>query len=193
MAERPSPQDLIYGTIRKAGGAAHRRPRQAGQPHCIPRSIRTSQSKSLGRLWVGVEIVLDRREAHRPAARYHVHRRRPRIDRQRSRLGSARHGSRSDVAAHALGRSCEERVAWFSLYGVREYWLVQPHTEGHRDPRARARQPSAAERSSTTSRLSNRRSCPSSIVVWGSGWCSSAKAEPYLSEKSFRGRRRGAR
>ena len=53
----------------------------------------------------------------------------------------------------------EERVAWFSLYGVREYWLVQPAQKEIAVSSLRMAA-SAAERSSTTLRPSNRRSLP---------------------------------
>src|SRR5687768_7305289 len=124
MAERLSPQDLIYGTIRKAAAPftiAH--DKLVGRIHSALDVYVTS--KSLGRLWVGIEIVLDRREGIvlQPDITFIVD--------GRESIVSDRVCGPPDMVLEVTStlthaRALEERVAWFSLYGVREYWLVGP-------------------------------------------------------------------
>ena len=82
-------------------------------------------SKSLGRLWVGIEVVLDRREGIilQPDITFIVE--------GRESIVSDRVWGPPDMVLELTSvltssRQLEERVAWSSLYGVREYWLVQP-------------------------------------------------------------------
>ena len=124
MADRPSPQDLIYGTVRKpAAPLAIGHDKLIGRLHTALDTYVTS--KSLGRLWVGIEVVLDRREGIvlQPDITFIVD--------GRESIVSDRVCGPPDMVLEvtsALTHSgqLEERVAWFSLYGVREYWLVQP-------------------------------------------------------------------
>ena len=119
-----SPQDLIYGTVRKPAA-----PLAVGHDKLVSRLHSALDtyvtSRSLGRLWVGVEIVLDRREGIvlQPDITFIVD--------GRESIVSDRVWGPPDMVLEvtsALTHSAqlEERVAWFSLYGVREYWLVQP-------------------------------------------------------------------
>jgi Uma2 family endonuclease len=122
MAERLSPRDLIYGTVRRPAA-----PLVVGHDTLVSRLHSALDayvtSKSLGRLWVGVEIVLDRREGIvlQPDITFVVD--------GRESIVSDRVWGPPDMVLEvtsALTHSglLEERVAWFSLYGVREYWLV---------------------------------------------------------------------
>jgi Uma2 family endonuclease len=84
--------------------------------------------RSLGRLWVGVEVVLERREGLvlRPDITFVVD--------GRESIVSDRVWGPPDMVLELTtpfthSGPLEERVAWFSLYGVREYWLVQPENE----------------------------------------------------------------
>ena len=83
------------------------------------------KSRSLGRLWVGVEVVLDQREdiILQPDITFIVD--------GRESIVSDRVWGPPDMVLEVTSPlthpgQLEERVAWFSLYGVREYWLVQP-------------------------------------------------------------------
>lgn len=85
-------------------------------------------ARSLGRLWVGVEVVLDRREGLvlRPDITFIVE--------GRESIVSDRVWGPPDMVLEVTSPltdsgPLEERVAWFSLYGVREYWIVQPQHE----------------------------------------------------------------
>jgi Uma2 family endonuclease len=84
--------------------------------------------RSLGRIWMGVEVVLDRREGLvlRPDITFIVD--------GRESIVSDRVWGPPDMVLEVTSPlthsgPVEERVAWFSLYGVREYWLVQPQKE----------------------------------------------------------------
>lgn len=124
MPHKLSPQDLIYGTVRKPAA-----PMAIGHDRLVSR-LHTAldnhvTSKNLGRLWVGVEIVLDRREGLvlQPDITFIV-------DGRESIVSDRVWGPPDMVlevtSPHTHSGKLEERVAWFSLYGVREYWLVQP-------------------------------------------------------------------
>jgi Uma2 family endonuclease len=128
MADKPGPQGLIYGTVRKpAAPLSIARDTLVGRLHTALDSHVTT--RNLGRLWVGVEIVLDRREGLvlQPDITFIVD--------GRESIVSDRVWGPPDMVLevttpHTHARQLEERVAWFSLYGVREYWLVQPQ---HKD------------------------------------------------------------
>jgi Uma2 family endonuclease len=81
-------------------------------------------SQSLGRLWVGIEIVLDRREGIvlQPDITFIVEGRESIV---RDRVWGAPDMVLELTSVLTSSRQLEERVAWFSLYGVREYWLIQ--------------------------------------------------------------------
>ena len=125
MAERLSPHKLAYGIVKTPARPVTvsrdvlvRRLHAALDEYVAPRN--------LGRLWIGIEIVLDRREG------LHVQPDITFIADGRESIVSDRVWGPPDMVlevAAPLARpaSLEERVAWCSLYGVREYWLVQPH------------------------------------------------------------------
>jgi Uma2 family endonuclease len=82
--------------------------------------------RDLGRLWIGIEVVLDQREGLllQPDLTFIVD--------GRESIVSDRVWGPPDMVLDVtspLGnaQSVEERVAWCSLYGVREYWAVHPH------------------------------------------------------------------
>ena len=127
MADRLSPQDLIYGSFRKSSA-----PLNIGHEKLVSRLHSALDAyvtpRSLGRLWAGVEIVLDRREGIvlQPDITFIVD--------GRESIVSDRVWGPPDMVLEvtspiAHSGSLEERVAWYSLYGVREYWLAQPHLE----------------------------------------------------------------
>jgi Uma2 family endonuclease len=81
--------------------------------------------RSLGRLWRDIDVVLNRREGLvvQPDIIFIVD--------GRESIVSDRVWGPPDMVlevASPLSHSgkVEERVSWFSMYGVREYWLVQP-------------------------------------------------------------------
>ena len=124
MADRLRPQDLIYGTVRKPAA-----PLTIGHDKLVSRVHSALDMyvtpKSLGRLWVGIEVVLDRREGIvlQPDITFVVD--------GRESIVSDRVWGPPDMVLEVTSTlthapALEERVAWFSLYGVREYWLVQP-------------------------------------------------------------------
>jgi Uma2 family endonuclease len=124
MGERLRPQDLIYGPVRKpAAPLAIGRDKLVSRLHTALDGYVTP--RSLGRLWVGVEIVLDRREGLvlQPDITFIVD--------GRESIVSDRVWGPPDMVLEVTSPlthsgQLEERIAWFSLYGVREYWLVQP-------------------------------------------------------------------
>ena len=119
-----SPQYPIYGTTRNP---ATRNP--IGHDTLVSR-LHTAldayvKSKSLGRLWVGVEVVLDQREhiILQPDITFIVD--------GRESIVKDRVWGPPDMVLEVTSPlihpgQLQERIAWFSLYGVREYWLVQP-------------------------------------------------------------------
>lgn len=124
MADRLSPQDLIYGSFRKPAA-----PLNIGHEKLVSRLHSALDAyvtpRSLGRLWAGVEIMLDRREGIvlQPDITFIVD--------GRESIVSDRVWGPPDMVLEVTSPlthsgQLEERVAWFSLYGVREYWLVQP-------------------------------------------------------------------
>jgi Uma2 family endonuclease len=124
MAEPLSPRDLIYGTVGKPAA-----PLAVGYDKLVSRMHSALDAyvtpTSLGRLWVGIEIVLDQREGIvlQPDITFIVD--------GRESIVSDRVWGPPDMVLEVTSPlthapALEERVAWFSLYGVREYWLVQP-------------------------------------------------------------------
>jgi Uma2 family endonuclease len=124
MAHKLSPEKLTYGTVRTpappvtiGNDVLVRRLHMALDAYVTP--------QNLGRLWVGIEVVLDSREGPllQPDITFIVD--------GRESIVSDRVWGPPDMVLEIttpLTRSAglEERVSWFSLYGVREYWLVQP-------------------------------------------------------------------
>ena len=118
------PQDLIMGTLRKPAAPlspAHRplvdRIHAALDDYVTPRH--------LGQLWRDMEVVLDRREGLvlRPDILFIVD--------GRESIVSDRVWGPPDMVLEITSPlthsgKLEERVSWFSVAGVREYWLVQP-------------------------------------------------------------------
>lgn len=127
MANRLGFPHVPYGTVR--GPAS---PRAIGHDRIVDRMHAALDNyvtaRSLGRLWVGVEVVLDRREGLvlRPDITFIVD--------GRESIVSDRVWGPPDMVLEVTSPlthsgPLEERVAWFSLYGVREYWIVQPQNE----------------------------------------------------------------
>ena len=127
MAHRLGFQHVTNGTVR--GPAS---PRAIGHDRVVDRMHAALDdyitARSLGRLWLGVEVVLDRREGLmlRPDITFIVE--------GRESIVSDRVWGPPDMVLEVTSPlthsgPLEERVAWFSLYGVREYWIVQPQRE----------------------------------------------------------------
>jgi Uma2 family endonuclease len=124
MAQRLIPHNLVHGTVRKPSAPpAIAHDKLVSRLHTALDAYVTS--RSLGRLWVGIEIVLDRREGIilQPDITFIVD--------GRESIVSDRVWGAPDMVLEVTSplthsSQLEERVAWFSLYGVREYWLVQP-------------------------------------------------------------------
>lgn len=124
MSEPQSPHELIYGTPRKPAAplsVAHEpivaRLHAALDEYITPRRT--------GRLWRSMDVVLDRREGIvlQPDIIFIVD--------GRESIVSDRVWGPPDMVLEVISllahsSKLEERVAWFSVYGVREYWLVQP-------------------------------------------------------------------
>jgi len=82
-------------------------------------------SRSLGKLWRNVEVVLEQREGIvlQPDLTFIVD--------GRESIVTDRVWGPPDMVLDVTSpltrsRPLDERIAWYSLYGVREYWLVQP-------------------------------------------------------------------
>jgi Uma2 family endonuclease len=127
MAHRIGAQHPAYGTVRTPTA-----PRAVGRDKLISRLHSALETyvtpRLLGRLWLGVEVVLERREGIilRPDITFIVD--------GRESIVSDRVWGPPDMVLEVTSPlmhsgSLEERVAWASLYGVREYWLVQPQLE----------------------------------------------------------------
>ena len=122
MAERPRSRDPVRRTARKAAAPLLVSPdKLVSRLHTALDAYVTS--KSLGRLWVGIEIVLDRREGIvlQPDITYIVDGRQSIVS---DRVWGAPDMVLELTSALTHAGQLQERVAWFSLYGVREYWLV---------------------------------------------------------------------
>src|SRR5712691_5114753 len=124
MTEPLSPQNLIQGTLRKPA-----RPLSvAHEPlvGCIHAALDTYvRPRHLGRVWSRIDVVLDRREGIvlQPDITFIVE--------GRESIVSKYVWGPPDMVLEvtlplAHSGQLEERVAWFSGYGVREYWLVEP-------------------------------------------------------------------
>ena len=120
-----SPQYPVYGTTGQPAAARH----PIGHDTLVSR-LHTAldvyvKSKSLGRLWVGVEVVLDQREhiILQPDIAFIVDGRESIV---RDRVWGPPDMVLEVTSPLIHPDQFQERVAWFSLYGVREYWLVQP-------------------------------------------------------------------
>jgi Uma2 family endonuclease len=118
-----TPQDLVQ-EVRKPAPPLSR----AHQP--LVSRIYTALDRyvtphSLGRVWRGIDVVLDRREGLvlQPDIIFIVNGR-------ESIVSDGVWGPPDMVleVVSPLGHSgkLEQRVSWLSVYGVREYWLVQP-------------------------------------------------------------------
>lgn len=117
-------QDLISRTMRRPP-----RPRSVGHEKLVEQLHRALAEYitplDLGRLWAGIEVVLDRREglALQPDIVFIVN--------GRESIVTDRVWGPPDMVLEVTSqqeqlKQIEERVAWFSLYGVREHWLVRP-------------------------------------------------------------------
>ena len=127
MAERPRSRDLVNRTGRRpATPLVISKDKLVSRLHTALNAYVTSGS--LGRLWVGIEIVLDRREGIilQPDITFIV-------DGRQSIVSDRVWGPPDMVleltSALTHAGQLQERVAWFSLYGVREYWLVHAQQE----------------------------------------------------------------
>lgn len=124
MADKLSLQHPVYGIVRAPSA-----PRTTGRDTLVSRLHNALDSyvtaRSLGRLWLGIEVVLDQREGIilQPDITFIV-------DGRESIVSDRVWGPPDMVlevtSPHTRSGSLDERTAWFSLYGVREYWLVQP-------------------------------------------------------------------
>lgn len=124
MNDHGKSQDLISRTMRRPP-----RPRSVGHEKLVEQLHRALNAYitplSLGRLWTGIEVVLDRREGLtlQPDIVFIVN--------GRESIVTDRVWGPPDMVLEVTSpqeqlKQIEERVAWFSLYGVREHWLVQP-------------------------------------------------------------------
>jgi Uma2 family endonuclease len=118
------PQYPVYGTTAKPAA------RPAIGHDTLVRRLHTAletyvTSRSLGRLWADVEIVLDQREhlVLRPDITFIVDGRESIV---RGRVWGPPDMVLEVTSPLTHPGQLQDRVAWFSLYGVREYWLVQP-------------------------------------------------------------------
>jgi Uma2 family endonuclease len=127
MTHRIGVHNTVYGNVRgPAAPLAIGRDKLVDRVHAALDAYITA--RSLGRLWVGIDVVLDRREGLilRPDITFIVD--------GRESIVSDRVWGPPDMVLEVTSPlthsgPLEERVAWFSLYGVREYWLVQPQHE----------------------------------------------------------------
>jgi Uma2 family endonuclease len=123
MAET-TPQYPIYGTTVKQAA------RHPIGHHTLVSRLHTAldayvKSKLLGRLWVGVEVILDQREhiILQPDIAFIVDGRESIV---KDRVWGPPDMVLEMTSPLTRPGQLQERVAWCSLYGVREYWLVQP-------------------------------------------------------------------
>jgi len=124
MADKISLQHSIYGIVRAPSAPlAIGRDKVVSRLHAALDAYVTS--KSLGRLWWGVEVVLEQREGIvlQPDITFIVDGRESIV---RDRVLGPPDMVLDVTSPHTRTGPLEERIAWLSLYGVREYWLVQP-------------------------------------------------------------------
>jgi Uma2 family endonuclease len=124
MPDSRSPQDLIYSTSRKPAAPLS----QDHEPLVARIHAALDQyvtSRKIGRVWCRIEVVLDRRDGIvlRPDITFVV-------EGRESIVTDFVWGPPDMVlevtAPLTHSGQLQERVALFSVYGVREYWLVQP-------------------------------------------------------------------
>ena len=126
MADKLSLQHPIYGIVRAPSA-----PTAMGRDKLVGRLYEALDAyvtpMSLGRLWLGVEVVLERREGIvlQPDITFIVDGRESIV---RDRVLGPPDMVLEVTSPHTRSGQLDERIAWFSLYGVREYWLVQPQT-----------------------------------------------------------------
>jgi Uma2 family endonuclease len=124
VTKEGGPKDLISRTMSRPP-----RPRSVGHDKLVEQLHRALNEyvtpRNLGRLWAGIEVVLDRREglALQPDIVFIVN--------GRESIVTDRVWGPPDMVLEVTSlqeplKQIEERVAWFSLYGVREHWLVRP-------------------------------------------------------------------
>jgi Uma2 family endonuclease len=124
MAEKLTLQHPVYGIVRSPFA-----PRPMARDTLVNRFHAALNAyvtaKSLGKLWLGIEVVLERREGIilQPDITFVV-------DGRESIVSDRVWGPPDMVldvtSPHLRSTARDERIAWFSLYGVREYWMVQP-------------------------------------------------------------------
>lgn len=122
MTQKLTHQDFDYGTVWTPPPTSLSRDALVSRVHTALDAYVTG--RSLGRLWMGIEIVLNQRDGIilRPDITFVVD--------GRESIVSDRVMGPADMVLEVTslpthsGR-LDNHVAWFSLYGVREYWLVQ--------------------------------------------------------------------
>jgi Uma2 family endonuclease len=124
MAGRLSRERVVYGTPTRLAS-----PVVAGHRKVVARFYTALgeyvSARSLGSVGMNVEIVLDRREGLALQSDIAV------IVAGGASIIGVRVWGPPDMVLEVTSPlthsgDLEERVAWFSVYGVREYWLVQP-------------------------------------------------------------------
>jgi Uma2 family endonuclease len=126
MADKLSLQHPIYGIVRAPSA-----PTTMGRDKLVGRIHEALDAyvtpRSLGGLWLDVEVVLEQREgiALQPDITFIVDGRESIV---RDRVMGPPDMVLEVTSPHMRSGELDERIAWFSLYGVREYWLVQPQT-----------------------------------------------------------------
>ena len=141
MSNRSRRQDLAYGIGRRLSS-----PLANGHDTLVRRLHAALDehvtSRCLGRSWANMEVVLDQREGLilQPDISFIVDGRESIVS---DRVWGAPDMVLEVTSPFEHSGELEERVAWFSLYGVREY-LAGAAGDGHRDSRARARRRSPA-------------------------------------------------
>lgn len=124
MSEPQSPQDLIYGTSRRPAAplSPSHKPLVARIYSALDAYVTTHGT---GRVWRNMEVILDRREgiALLPDLVFVVEGRESIVD---DRVWGPPDMVLEMTTPLTHSGKLEERVSWFSVHGVREYWLVQP-------------------------------------------------------------------
>lgn len=127
MSNRSRRQDLAYGIGRRLSS-----PLANGHDTLVRRLHAALDehvtSRCLGRSWANMEVVLDQREGLilQPDISFIVDGRESIVS---DRVWGAPDMVLEVTSPFEHSGELEERVAWFSLYGVRRYWLVQPETD----------------------------------------------------------------
>jgi Uma2 family endonuclease len=124
MTDKLSLQHPLYGIVR-----APSTPILVGGEKLVSRLHPALEayvtSRSLGKVWRHVEVVLEQREGIvlQPDLTFIVDGRESIVT---DRVWGPPDMVLDVTSPHTRSRSLDERIAWYSLYGVREYWLVQP-------------------------------------------------------------------